>query len=101
MSGEAGSSWRVVGGGQEGVVGQVESRGSPSATSPGHYTSLPAPFTECSKPPAGSLRLSGAGEDVRSPPPSGRRSPAGSLPESPFVQSPLGWAAAPPPCAGR
>ena len=25
----------------------------------------------------------------------------GSLPESPFVRSPLGWAAAPPACAGR
>jgi hypothetical protein len=25
----------------------------------------------------------------------------GSLPENPFVQSPLGWAAVPPPCAGR
>src|SRR5215218_9227174 len=53
--------------------------GSPSATSPGHYTSLPAPFTGCSKPPAGSRHHSGAGEDVHSPRPSGRRSPAGSL----------------------
>ncbi len=38
--------------------------GSPSATSPGHYRSLPAPFTGCSKPPAASLRPSGAGEGV-------------------------------------
>src|SRR5215207_5437938 len=53
--------------------------GSPSATSPGHYTSLPAPFTGCSKPPAASHHHSGAGEDVHSPRPSGRRSPAGSL----------------------
>ena len=30
---------------------------NPSATSPGHYRSLPAPFTGCSRPPAGSLRL--------------------------------------------
>ena len=35
--------------------------GSPSATSPGHYTSLPAPFTGCSKLPAASLHRSGAG----------------------------------------
>jgi hypothetical protein len=44
---------------------------------------------------------SGAGEDVHSPRSSGRRSPGGSLPENLFVQSPLGWAAVPPPCAGR
>src|SRR5215211_1471925 len=35
MSGEAGSSWRVVGGGQEGVVGQVESRGVHQRHRPG------------------------------------------------------------------
>src|SRR5215207_6399817 len=64
--------------------------GSPSATSPGHYTSLPAPFTGCSKSPAGSRHHSGAGEDVHSLRPSGRRSPAGSLAENLFVQSPLG-----------
>src|SRR5215212_9284997 len=64
--------------------------GSPSATSPGHYTRLPAPFTGCSKPPAGSRHHSGAGEDVHSPRPRGRRSPAGSLAENLFVQSPPG-----------
>jgi hypothetical protein len=55
----------------------------------------------CSKPPAASLRPSCTGEDAHSPRPSGGRSPGGSLPENPFVQSLLGWAAVPPPCAGR
>ncbi len=36
----------------------------------------------CSRPPGVSLRHSGAGGDVHSPPPSGRRSPAGSLLEN-------------------
>jgi hypothetical protein len=35
MSGETGSSWRVVGGGQEGVVGEVESWGVHQRHSPG------------------------------------------------------------------
>src|SRR5215204_5069040 len=74
---------------------------NPSVTSPGHYRSLPALFTGCSKPPAGSLRLSGAGEDVHSPRLSGRRSPAGSLPENLFVQSLPGWAGLPPLCAEK
>jgi hypothetical protein len=38
---------------------------------------------------------------VYSPRLSGRRSPAGSLPENLFVQSPLGWAAVPPRCAEK
>jgi hypothetical protein len=37
--------------------------------------SLPAPSTGCSKPPEGSLLPNGTDEDVRSPPPSRRRSP--------------------------
>ena len=53
----------------------------------------PAPFTGCSRPPEGSLRPSGVGADARSPRASGRRSPGDSLPENPFVRSPLGWAA--------
>src|SRR5829696_9573138 len=60
--------------------GSVGGSGSPSATSPEHYTSLPAPFMECSKPPAGSLHPSGAGGDARSPWASGRRSPEGLRP---------------------
>jgi hypothetical protein len=53
----------------------------------------PAPSTGCSRPPEGSLRPSGVGADARSPRASGRRSPGDSLPENPFVRSPLGWAA--------
>src|SRR5215218_147301 len=75
--------------------------GSPSATSPGLYTRLPAPSTGCSRPPEASLHPSGAEEAMHSPPPSGRRSPAGWLPENLFGQSLVGWAAVPPRCAGK
>jgi transposase len=100
-SGEAGSSWRVVCGGQEGAVETVEGWGSQSATSSGHSRSLPAPSTGYSRPPEGSLRPSGVGADARSPHPSRRRSPGGSPAENPFVRSPPGWSAPPPPYAGR
>jgi hypothetical protein len=48
-----------------------------------------------------SLHPSGAGEDAHSLWPSGRRSPADSLPENLFVQSLCGWAALLPLYAGK
>jgi transposase len=92
-SGEAGSSWRVVGGGQEGAVEAVEGRGGHQRHRRALQKPPPAPSTGCSRPPEGSLRPSGVGADARSPRASGRRSPGDSLPENPFVRSPLGWAA--------
>src|SRR5215213_2687242 len=49
--------------------------GSPSATSPGLWRSLPAQSTGYSKPPAGSLHPSDAGRGGHSARPCGRRSP--------------------------
>jgi len=60
---------------------------NPSATSPGHYRSLPAPSTGCSGQPGVSLRPSGAGADARSPWPRGRRSPAGWPQENPSLRA--------------
>jgi hypothetical protein len=73
-SGEAGSSRRIVQGRQE--LWERWRAGESASDIARHYRSLPALFTGCSKPPARSLRLSGAGEDVHSPRLSERRSPS-------------------------
>ncbi len=100
-SGEAGSSGRVVRGGQEGAVEAVEGRGVHKRHRPG-TTEASRLHPWDARGHRRDLSARAVSAQMRAHPrPSGRRSPGGSLPENPFVQSPLGWAAVPPPCAGR
>ena len=66
-----------------------------SATSPGCSRSLPAPSTEYSRPPAGSLHLGEVGQGGHSLWPSGRRSPENLRPESRCALSLPAWAGVP------
>jgi transposase len=99
-SGEAGSSWRVVGGRQERVVEAVEGRGVHKRHRPG-TTEASRLHSRDARSHRRDLSSRAAQTKMCAHPPSGRRSPGSSLPEDRFVRSPLGWAAVPPRCVER